>query len=479
MASLFNNIGLKTKLLLMMLSLCLISIGLLFILYARAERVLIREVKRHTDELSSAIQISVEEFTKEEEGMNERLKEYVEGFKKKGIRSISILNNENEVIASSDPWLIGKTMDIKGRRVRSAGNIQEHLIGREGHRNYDSLLPLVVGNEQLGYIHIAMRLDDFTAIMRANHLKRLVATAIIFAIGIGVSIFLSMRYIRPIQGLVMAVQRVAGGDLSQTLEVKGNDEIGELTISFNEMVKGLRERRELEERLRRSEHLSSIGQLAFAIAHEIRNPLNLLNLSIDHLKARYNHGDPVDKGEFLSIISNIKGEIHRLNRMATNLLDYGRPLKLNIQLTSLIDTVEEVMDLTKERLIEQGIEVERRFHGEIPEVPMDSSQIKTCLLNLFLNAIQAMPRGGRLTVETYLEDGLISISINDTGVGIAPEDLARVFEPYFTTKETGIGLGLAITRRIVEEHKGRIDIKSEPGKGTTATVQLPITREVL
>jgi len=295
----------------------------------------------------------------------------VKRFKKKGIRDISILDNDKEVIASSNPKNMGKVLDIKGEIIKTLGGGREYLKTAEGHRNYDILLPVVVGNEQLGYVHIAIILDDFTELLRVNNLKRLIATIVVFAVGIIVSLFLSMKYTQPIHSLVKAARRVAEGDLTETMEVRGKDEIGELTMSFNEMVKGLREMKEMEDRLRRAEHLSRIGQLASGIAHEVRNPLNLINLSIDHLKARHAPSDPKDRDEFNNILYSIKTDIHRLNRLITNFLDYGKPLKMHLQPACINEIIEDVISLAGEKLIEQHIEMERRFSGMVPPQAVD------------------------------------------------------------------------------------------------------------
>lgn len=447
--------------------------GLLFFFYARAERLLIDKVKRHTDELSTAIQVSVEQATKMDEDIKdaERLKEYVDTLRKKGIKDISILNNENEIIASSNPKLIGKTFDVKSERIKLQRNMKEYLSISKGHRNYDVLLPVVVGNEQLGYVHIAMILDDFADMLRTNHINRLIATGIVFAVGIVVSIFLSTKYTRPVRKLAEAARKIASGDLNETMEVKGKDEIGELNRSFNEMVKGLKEMKEMEERLRQAEHLSKIGQLASGIAHEIRNPLNFINLSIDHLSDKY--AKPDSREEVAKLFSSIKGEIQRLNRMVNNFLNYGKPLKLKITRVSLTDVLHEVIAIAEEKLIEQGIKVEAKFEKDIPEINIDCEQIKICFMNLLINSIQAMPDGGSLTIETSVNNGTASVIIKDTGLGISHENLSKIYEPYFTTKDSGIGLGLAITKRILEEHKGAIEIDSEPDKGTTAVIKLP------
>ncbi len=164
--------------------------------------------------------------------------------------------------------------------------------------------------------------------------------------------------------------------------------------------------------------------------------------------------------------------------MANNFLNYGKPLKLKIQMVSLTDIMKEVIVLADEKLTEQRIEIETNFNSDIQKIPADGQQIKTCFMNLIINAIQAMPSGGKIIIEIKMHNGTASVTIKDEGTGIAAENISKIFEPYFTTKESGIGLGLAITKRIVEKHKGIINITSEQGVGTVAIIELPAEREV-
>ncbi|MBI5874390.1 MAG: HAMP domain-containing protein [Deltaproteobacteria bacterium] len=482
-----KNVGLKTKLLVMMLGLCIISVGLLFILYQIAEKKLITSVKKYTEELSSAIQISVEQMTAEDmEANEEMLKEYVSQFKKRGVREISILNNEMEIIASSNPKKIGQTVDAKTKKIVSPEVAHGDSAAPESRRSYDIILPVVVGYEQLGYIHITMRFDDFADLLRSNNQKRLLGTSLVFAIGIAISIFLSMKYVKPINNLAKATQRVAAGDLQEIPETHTRDEIGELTRNFNEMVKGLRENKRLEERLMAAEHLSKIGQLASGIAHEIRNPLNFINLSIDHLRKEYlspnfsigeQPEDSKKTEEFHNMVLSIKAEIGRLNSMIGNFLDYGKPLTLKLEKVLVEDVLKETLTVAEHMIREQKLELKTDYSKDIPAMNLDRQQIKACFMNIVLNAIQAMPCGGRLSINTSLIDGFAVVKIEDTGEGIAEECMVKVFEPYFTTKTAGIGLGLALTKRVIEEHSGRIEIENGLGKGAVVFIKLPIGLE--
>src|SRR2546422_198702 len=323
---------------------------------------------------------------------------------------------------------------------------------------------------------------------KASLYKRVAVTLMIFSLGILVSLYLARKYTQPLHDVVKAAKHVAAGDLTKTIEVEGEDEIAELTRSFNEMVEKLRQHRELEERLREAERLSAVGKLASGIAHEIRNPLNFMNLSIDHIRTRLGSGRPEGTAEVMALMSNIKAEIHRLNGMIENFLTVGKPLALNKSDVDLVTLIREVVGLARQKAVEQGISIEVSESTPIPRLQADQVQIKTCLMNVVLNAIQAMPAGGRLRIatrhcaETRSEGeapephGTVEVTISDTGSGISEEDLNRIFNPYFTTKKLGIGLGLAITKKIVEEHRGRIDVRSRPHEGTDVVISLPVER---
>src|SRR6266702_1626577 len=224
-------------------------------------------------------------------------------------------------------------------------------------RPYDLVVPVIVGDEQLGYVQINLLLDNIREIQHDNFLRRLAATCMIFILGILLTIFLARRYTNPIHRLVEGVKKVSAGDLSVTFPEESRDEIGELAVSFNEMVEKLRERESLEKRLNEAEHLSKVGQLASGIAHEIRNPLNYISLAIDHLKAEML---PICQGrgkELEAIADNIKEEVRKANYMVLNFMNYGRPLKLRIQAVHYLELIAKAMPLLQDKLSEQRISV--------------------------------------------------------------------------------------------------------------------------
>jgi len=201
-----------------------------------------------------------------------------------------------------------------------------------------------------------------------------------------------------------------------------------------------------------------------------------MNLSIDHIRNRLRSGQPDGIAEALALMSNIKAEIHRLNSMIENFLTVGKPLALNKSEVDLGVLIQDVVGLAHQKAVEQGVEITVADDVPIPHLQADPVQIKTCLMNVVLNAIQAMPGGGRLRIVTASHPGFVDITVSDTGPGINEEDLNRIFNPYFTTKKLGIGLGLAITKKIVEEHRGGISVLSRPHKGTDVIISLPVER---
>jgi signal transduction histidine kinase len=468
----FLNLSLNKKLIGMMLFLSFILVSVLLFLYSQSEKALLTELENQTAELSKAIQVGVEEVTSSGSTDEKRLQNYLRTLNAKGVKEISIISNSDEIIASTNPMKVGEAVSPKKKEHIIKAELGEP-VSKEG-KVYNVILPVVAGNEHYGYIHLTINAEDVSEILKSNIIKRIVATSLVFGLGIVIAVFLSWMYTRPIHNVVNAARRVAAGDLTSNLTTDRKDEIGELTQSFNFMVQKLREERALEERLREAEHLSGIAQLARGIAHEIRNPLNFISLSIDHLREKYIPLKSGEKEKFESLITSIKHEIQRLNKLVGDFLDYGRPLRLSLQDVDMGSLMEEVISLVWAKAENDGIKIHRQCR-ELPKLYLDPGLIKTCIFNVILNAFQAMPSGGELTVSTKASDSIASIIIEDSGIGVSKENLPKLFDLFFSTKSTGLGLGLAMTKRIVEEHGGKVDFQSIEGKGSTVTISLPIT----
>jgi signal transduction histidine kinase len=296
--------------------------------------------------------------------------------------------------------------------------------------------------------------------------------------GLAVS-FLSYKILKPVRRLVVATQRVAGGDLSEAIPVHSADEFGLLTRSFNHMVQSLHE---IQTELLASERLISMGKLSAGVAHEIRNPLNAMKGAIVFLQRR-RQDDPLSM-EYTGIILE---EIDRLNRFVTEFLSFSGQSVPKRVAASLNGLIKNILNLFEEEFRMRGIRIETRLDREMPDFRVDPQQLEQVFINLLVNGMDAMPGGGRLKVASAFQyDGQSAdgeskalVWIEDCGMGIAKDLLDTIFEPFYSTKESGTGLGLPISKGIVEAHGGHLHLTSEPGLGTTVHIVLPVRLEGL
>lgn len=283
---------------------------------------------------------------------------------------------------------------------------------------------------------------------------------------------------RPMLELQDKIQRVADGDLNVQVGFSDrNDDIGDLGRNFNNMVQQLREsRKEIEHlhrtQMSRAEHMATLGELAAGLAHEIRNPLAGI-AGVMQIVGR----DLPPTSPACDVVKDVQEEVLRINRIVSDLLETARPRPPEYQLADLNSTVEHAVSFARQQILSKPIEIEFRKAPELGLVEHDPRQLHQVLLNLLLNAIQALNGAGRVSVTLAQSDeNTVSISISDTGLGIAPENLTHIFRPFFTTKGHGTGLGLPLARRIVEDHGGKLEVTSDLGHGSTFTLVLPFRR---
>ena len=240
------------------------------------------------------------------------------------------------------------------------------------------------------------------------------------------------------------------------------------------LFKDLSEIRALRREIARNQRLASVGRLAAGVAHEIRNPLSSIKGLATYFKERYQ--DKLDDQQIANIMIQ---EVDRLNRVVGQLLDFARPIKISKKPISMQALIEDSLKLVERQASEKNIKIETRFPAQMDPVSVDPDRLNQVLLNLYLNAIDSMDAGGRLAIiiPNSQPTHNTEIKIMDDGTGISQEDLAHIFDPYFTTKATGTGLGLAIVHNIVDAHGGKVMVESHPGRGTTFTIRLPLTHK--
>ncbi len=323
------------------------------------------------------------------------------------------------------------------------------------------------------YVMVILKTDKKQIFQKAS--QPLIYTLLILLFSTATTFFLVWRFTRPIANLSEAARRVAAGDLSfRVRDAARTDEIGQLALQFNEMTAELEKSRDLETQLQQAEKSAVVGRLASAIAHEIRNPLNYINLTLDHLRAKFAPEDEAKHADFDKLTAQLKTEVGRINHQISDFLRYSRPTKLNLQPLEARNVIKDSLRIVEPQTVEQNITISLIERENVPPIVGDAEVLRSVFSNLFINAVQAMEKnGGKLNVIISPADESVKIEITDTGIGISEENLDKIFEPYFSTKETGTGLGLAIVKKIVDDHSGTIDVESNLDEGTKFTVKLP------
>ena len=465
------HLSLRLQLLIVMLSMMVLFVGSLAYLQTVSQDKLFDFIQEEINGLTKAMEISVEQIYASGATDEARLKSYIDQLRKRGVEEVSILSNQQEVILSSNPRMIGSRLSVSRNeflikaKIGARGSVKTKKL-------YSAFVPIISKGQLEGYIHVNMYFDDLEKLGREMLFRRMVWMLPVFGIGVVLCILISYRYTKPIPVLIDAVRAVSQGRTPNLPKIPQAD-IRDLAESLDEMIHKLEEQKTMEEKLKRAEQEAMLAQLASGIAHEIRNPLNFISLSIDHLatldllKTAEGEAGPGD------LLRKMKAEVRRINQMVTNFLDLGRELVLHpIQLRVDLP-VEEALGLNSQLIQDRGISVQRNYPAKATLVKIDIDKMKSCFQNLIINAADSMPTGGTLSIRIEEGDGSVRLVFEDTGTGIRPEHLSQVFEPYFTTKNTGTGLGLAITKRIVEAHAGKIDIASTPGQGTRVEISIP------
>jgi signal transduction histidine kinase len=323
------------------------------------------------------------------------------------------------------------------------------------------------------YVMVILKSDKKEAAQRAA--RPLVYMLGVLSLSTFITILLVWRFTRPIADLSNAARQVAAGNLCVRVEDHGQrNEMGELAARFNEMTAELEKKQGLEAKLQEVEKSAVVGRLGSAIAHEIRNPLNYINLTLDHLRAKFTPEDAAKREDFNKLTAQLKAEVARINQQISDFLSYSRPPSINLQPTDVRKTIEDSLRIVEAQAADCSIKISLVERENVPLILADAEYLRSLFNNLFINAVQAMEgTGGNLNVKISPDAEFVKIEISDTGRGIPEENLDKIFEPYFSTKETGTGLGLAIVQKVIDVHNGIIEVTSTPNEGTHFVVKLP------
>ncbi len=368
----------------------------------------------------------------------------------------------NKVILEGEPW-IGRAYVVT----------DWYITAYEPIRN--------INGKILGILYVGILEQRYVDIQRQMVLIFVGITLAVAAFSTVFALWISRQISTPIHNLVNASKQLANGNLDVKLEPTSYDELGKLSYRFNQMAEALRQRDErlkefTKRKIMESERLAIIGQLAANVAHELNNPLQGIVTYSSLLLERDICDDPARQN-----LEKIAIQAHRCREIIRGLLDFSRQKKPQKTLTNINELLRRCVALVENQAIFHNIAIVQNLDESLPMIVVDPSQIERVFLNLIINAAEAMDGSGTLTLTTCmgLHAKTIEIEVKDTGHGISDENMEKIFNPFFTTKEIGhgVGLGLAISYGIVKEHNGEITVESEYGKGATFIVNLPIVTE--
>ncbi len=435
------------------------------IVYLRTRDETLEEADGSYQALAKAIEVAATQIGPEGWKDPRVLADYARDLGVRGLRDIRITDATGRPIPEPSPPA------TSGGRKRSRPSAPKDIIISgvigEGPTNRTLEIPLVIEGRLRGYIHIDYALENIRTQLADNFRRRIYALLGAFALGLAIILVVTRNATRPLDDLADGATRIAEGDLDVRVPLDRDDEIGRLAATFNRMTEKLRERQELEVKLTVAEKRAEIGHLASGLAHEIKNPLNALSLGLDVLKRRHRPPDEPAAAEYTQRIEKLREEINRLAALINNFLAFGRPLSLTLAPTDLGALVQNTLADLSETAEKARVVIETRIDPSLPCVKVDPSLLKSAVWNLVQNAVQSVERhGGHVRVTLGGENGegpaRVVLTVEDDGAGIEPGDLPRLFEPYFSKRDGGVGLGLAMVKRIAEEHGGRITAGSRP-----------------
>ncbi len=420
------------------------------------------------------------------EGRGKDFQKFLESLIAEGIEEVRIFDiYSGKILASSNPAEVGKEIhreDKEKLMTQKAPEVFSHV--KDGTTVYSMLVPIenntacqrchTDGKALRGILDVEVSMKQ--TLQRIGELRKrtmLFSLITILSLAVALAVMTTLLVNRPIEGIIRTMRRVQEGDLSVRFLTKRKDEIGKLADALNRMLEELdRARKEIQrchlEEMRRVEKMATLGELAAAVAHEIKNPLAGISGAIQVIYEDLNDSDPKKE-----VISEVLNEIERLDKTVRDLLFFAKPAEPKKIEVDIMSTIDRCISLIKPKAEKQNIRIEKQIQ-ENAILKIDPQQIQEAVVNIMMNAIHAMPSGGTLTVSSKKTDDYVEISISDTGEGIPPEGLKTVFKPFYTTRHRGTGLGLSISRNIVEAHGGTILVDSTLGVGTTFKIRLPV-----
>ncbi len=480
------RLGLRTKFFLYSNTLIVVTMGLVIVLAAVHERQSrYDEIAGRGLSITDALSIPITDVLMyedlglvTEEGLIENYVSGVIEHNRDLVRYVIIADTKGTVTHSNRWNLLGHRFNRALDRTAIGQPSRVDLrTSSWGERILEIRAPLNISTRFWGSLAIGFSLAQIDQEVRAIVQRvALIALVLMFGNSILTAIYVE-TLIRPILGLHNTMRQAGAGDLAARAQVRRGDEVGELAAAFNRMMDELERAREREKlraaQLAHTEKMAAVGTLAAGVAHEVNNPLAGILTCLETIRS--NPDDTEMRQRYLGLVYD---GIKRIEHTVSNLLDFSRPTSSRPEPTSLNHALHHVVELAQYQLRKNRVEVAFDLAQPEPIVLADHFQMEQLFLNLVLNAVQAMPGGGTVTLRTRMTNGNAVAEVVDTGVGIPEAIRDRIFDPFFSTREVGqgTGLGLAVSYSIVSAHGGRIEVESQVGQGAAFRVVLPLAR---
>ncbi|MCL4478024.1 MAG: ATP-binding protein [Deltaproteobacteria bacterium] len=446
----------------------------------------------------------------------------------KGIERVRFFNKEGRIMYSTDKRETGVMVNKSAEACYACHAIGKPLeklntpkrtrvFSLDGHKVLGMITPIYnepecssaschahpAHKKVLGVFDITMSLSSIEQEIHDMEIRIIISGVLsVFIISIIISLFIEKFIDTPVKNLVEGTKRITEGDLTHPIIIQSYDELGTLANAFNDMMLKLKEAKEetinlvqtleikvnertnelkkAQEQIVRAEKLASLGKLAATVAHEINNPLTGVLTYIKVLLKKFKQGNlsPEDFEKSINYLSVMEKETQRTSSIVKNLLDFSRQREPHYRLVDVNLLLDETIALINNMITIQAITINKSFSA-MPLTMADPDQLKQAFMNVLINGCEAMKDNKKeLYIETDNNDKNIFITIKDSGIGISEENLKKIFEPFFSTKEKGTGLGLAVVYGIISKHEGNVDIESKIGEGTTVKITLPIKKAI-